>query len=102
LDPFETSCKKDKLLSYSECYHSDESVEIHRTRDGKYRVVHRLVGENHLSGDLEHQEHEKIVDSSTQAFDFLLETMGTVFGEPSWYIIEALETARVRDESFDC
>lgn len=92
--------QQDTLLSYTECYHGDETVKIYRTAKGRYRVIHSLFGENHYSGDWERQDHESICDNGTQAYHFLLETLGTIFGDAPWYITEALEAAEKKDVSF--
>jgi hypothetical protein len=100
IDYFDDNLKMDTLLSFSECYGGDEYIEIFKTAKGSYRVIHSLIGEDPYSGDWERQDHEIICDNGSQAHSFLLETLDTVFGEPPWYITEALEIARSKDEGF--
>lgn len=97
MDYFENSHLPDKLLSFTECYHGNESVAIYRTALGEYRVIHSLPCENIYSGDIEWQEHEGCFQDATEVFNFLLETLGTIYGEPPWYIIEAMEQSGLAD-----
>ncbi|MHB0914868.1 MAG: hypothetical protein ACYC5A_08105 [Thermoleophilia bacterium] len=97
----EDSRQQDTLLSFTESYLGDETVEIFRTAKGRFRVIHSLFGEDHYSGDWERQNHESICDDGTQVYNFLLETMDTLFGDAPWYITEALDAAEKKDTSFN-
>jgi hypothetical protein len=100
MDYFDDGKEPDTLLSFTECYNGDEYVEIFKTAKGHYRVIHSLIGEDQYSGDWVRQDHEIICDSGSQVQLFLIETMDTFFGEPPWYITEALEIAQLKDRTF--
>lgn len=100
MDHLSENDMRDTLLSFSECHSGDEYVEIYKTARGEYRVVHSLVGEDPWSGDWKRRDHERICSDGGQAYRFLLETMDSIFGEPSGYIEEALEQAQGKDADF--